>query len=155
MYANATTVKSLCRNRKSNLVADDLTAAAMVVDAEIDARLSIIYYWPLDSDGNAYASTPNLITAIANLLTAGLVESETYAHNEAGGIINPYGAMLTRRGNALLDSLANGNLDIEELERTQVLKGSHDRGTAEGAYAPASGLPSGRRLPSQRRWPNR
>jgi hypothetical protein len=121
MYAKEDAVRNLCRNRKSQLSIDEITAAADIVDVEIDLVLSERFYWPVSSTGVVLNVTPpKAVIALANLKTAAMIEMQTYAQNEAGQMVaNPYGRSLEKRGDAILKGIVDQTMKVTELEEAQ------------------------------------
>lgn len=152
MYAVEATVRGLIRNKKSTTSVEEIQAAAAVVDPEIDAALSAVFYWPKDSDGQIISPVPPQVVSIANHLTAALIESQAYAHNEAGlATANPYGRYLERRGRKMLDDIVKGVTIVLGLERASPVRGSTSGKTT---FETVSGF-SGRGRPKGRTqlWP--
>lgn len=144
MYADNDRVRSLIKNRSSVLPQADLDAAAALSDIEIDMRLSALFYWPTSSKGvDLSTDPPSMIVNLATLLTAAMIESQSYAANEATGLTaNPYGKMLERRAMALLDKIEDGTVVIPGIERATQLAASK----APRLFHPVQGLriPRGR-----------
>lgn len=125
MYAIEAAVKNLCRNKKSTLTLAEIEAAALLVDAEIDAALSQRHYWPNDSDGNAI-TPPQLVVNMATVMTAAIIEMQAFAQNEAGqNVPNPYGKTLENRGKEWLKGLVAGTVSVPQLERAPQVASRH------------------------------
>jgi hypothetical protein len=121
MYASEPQVRSLTRNKRSGMTLVELEAIGATIDAEIDARLSALFHWPVTVSGDPLNEPPPaLIVSAASYLTAALIEMEAYAQNEAGGAVpNPYGRTLEKRGEALLQRIERGESIIPRLERVR------------------------------------
>lgn len=116
MYCDEATVRLLVKNRKSVLDLSEIQAMAAVVDPEIDSVVSTRYYWPSDSEGQPIATVPPLVRAIANYLTAALIEGESTAFaTGAEGEQHPWGVRLDRIGRRLLARLQSGEDPVLEL----------------------------------------
>lgn len=144
MYANADTVRSLCRNIRSSVPDDEIAAIATLVDAELDGELGRQHYWPTGSDGSAVSPVPPLIGAISSFLVAALLCQGKYAQNESGGAeANPYAVALDRRGRAILNRILKGEQMVPGLQRV----GEVATRPTTTTYAPVHGLRGGARWP--------
>jgi hypothetical protein len=79
MYASEPQVRSLTRNKRSGMTLVELEAIGATIDAEIDARLSALFHWPVTVSGDPLNEPPPaLIVSAASYLTAALIEMEAY-----------------------------------------------------------------------------
>lgn len=138
MYADIDTVKALHSNVKSSISEQQYELLAGLVDSDIDARLSRHYYWPASEKGEVLNDpAPMLVRNAATYLLAGLIESRSFAHNEAGtAVANPYASRLTRQGEAILKRLENEQGLVPELVRVSDVS----LGAAPQIYSPVTGL---------------
>jgi len=141
MYANENTVRGLTKNRVSTLSLAEIEAAASLVDAEIDGRLSAMFWWPNNEQGEPVSPTPAAIVALASQLTAGWIEMQTYAQNEGGGLsANPYGRTLQRLGYDALERIEAGAYLVPGLKRFGPVRTT----AAPKIFSPVRGLRGGR-----------
>jgi len=107
----------MARNVNSALAADEITAIADDVDAEIDGLLGTVFWWPFNENGDDLRTDPPAqIVAIANFITAGLLEQQRFAQTEAGGpMANPYGKSLERQGRNMLQRIIEFRMDVPGL----------------------------------------
>lgn len=147
MYCSENTVRLLAKNRKSALNLGEIEAAAAVVDPQIDAALSTRFNWP---GIFAQSEPPALIRAIANYLTAALIESQAYAQNEAGlATANPYGRYLERTGLKLLNEVVEGVKQIPDLTADNPVRGTSS--ASSSTFEPVTGFPQARQATRGRR----
>jgi|GEM_PF-4177879 hypothetical protein len=118
MYALESSVRALCRNRQSVLSLEEIEAAAGLADTEIDGRIGQSHYWPKNPDGEWINDpAPSIIRNIANYLTAGTIEMQSYAQFESYVGPNPYGKTLEKRGYQMLDAVVRGEVLVPGLVR--------------------------------------
>lgn len=137
MYANADSVRTLCRNIRSSIPDDEIEAVSALVDGEIDGEIGQLYYWPEDASGDPVAPVPALVRTISTYLVAALLCQGKYAQNESGGLeANPYAVSLDRRGRAILNRILDGKQHVPGLQRVGALASR----AAQPVFSPVRGF---------------
>lgn len=136
MYADIATVRELAINIKSNTSDDFIRTMGRIVDSIINGKLSMVFVEWIDVM-NGDLETPEIITDMANILTAARLEMTKYAVNDAGkSQPNQYGVQLRDDGLSTLDSIFNGTTAVLGLTRIKPISEAH----GEGTFQPVGGL---------------
>jgi len=126
-YANQNTVKTLCQNQITN-AGDLFTVASSICDSQIDGDLANYFFWPYNPENVQINNPPPAyVLTMANLLTASIIESMSYAQvqgfadvsldSHGGGGATTYARYIDGTYKRMMRNLIKGFTSVPELVR--------------------------------------